>query len=214
MHTETPLNGINDDNNPQSKVYESKEPPLPPLDDSPPEKPSKPKRVKVSVDYSFEIKKALELFSPDMRTPVQAFVAVVASLNKTQTISQARELSLLGELSGVSAATTPDIFRYAILEATTRKKDNVGYIKAIIKRRQEDAESASSGNGNGAEAAPRAAPTALFYENKDYSWTRVDPSGEERRVTRAEMEAERKTTAPPPQDPRVAKLVQAIAGAT
>jgi hypothetical protein len=198
--------------NPQSKVKESITP-LPPLPDSPPQKPPKLKRVKVSVDYDLEIKKALEAFSPDMRTPVQAFVAVVASLNKTQTISQSRELSLLGELSGVSAATTPDVFRYAILEATTRKKDNVGYIKAIIKRRQTEGDT-GSGNGNGAEAAPRAAPTAHFYENRDQSWTRVDPSGEERRVTRADMEAERRATAPPPQDPRVMKLVQAIAGAT
>lgn len=203
----------NVNNNPQSIVKYSKLPPLPPLDsppDSPPQKPPKPKRVKVSVDYSLELKKALEAFSPDMRTPVQAFVAVVASLNKTQTISQARELSLLGELSGVSATAAPDVFRYAILEATTRKKDNIGYIKAIIKRKMEEGV-----NGSAAQAAddapPRAAPSLRFYENKDHTWTRVDPSGDERRVSKAEMEAERKAVMPPPNP--VTDFVHALVGA-
>lgn len=215
MHTETPLNGINNNNNPQSKVKYSKEPPLPPQDSSPekpepPPKPPKPKRVKVSVDYDLEIQKAVEAFSPNIRTAVQAFVAVVASLNKTQKISQARELSLLGELSGVSATTTPDIFRYAILEATDRKKGNTGYIKAIIERKQAEGDDCSSVMPTEG-APPRAAPKLHFYQNKDGTFTRVDPCGDERRVTKADMHAELQAAAP--QLNEAQQFIGAIAGA-
>lgn len=198
--------------NPQSKVKESITP-LPPLDNSPPKKTPKPKRVKVSVDYDSEIEKAYNLFSPDLKIPVQALIAVVASVNKTEKISQARELSLLGELGDVSATTTTDIFRYAILEAADKKVVNMGYIKAIVKRKQAEANTNGAENGYRSEGEhlPRPAPKLRFFENRDGTFTRVDPCGDERRVTRAEMDAELKVVAP--QLNEAQKFIGAIAGA-
>lgn len=197
--------------NPQSKVKESKEPPYPPSDLSPKKR---PKRVKVSVDYDSEIQKALEAWSPDMRTPVQAFVAVVASENKTGEISQSRVLSLLGELSVVSTTTAPDIFRYAILEANRRKVGNVGYLKAIITRKA--AEVVGNDVDTNGDTAPRPPPQPYYREGKGDMWTRVDPDGTETTMTRDEMilmQAKERTKDAASQAPAVMKLITGIAQA-
>lgn len=197
--------GISGAGNPQSKVNKII-PPLTPPDNPPPKK---PKKVKVVVDYDSEIKKALDAFPIQLQTPVQAFVAAVASLNKTQAISQSRELSLLCELGDVLTTATPDIFRYAILEGTNRKVGSVAYLKAIIKRKAEESLLPPVNGHDPPRGEPL--PSQPYYrENRDRTWTRVDPDGSETVITREEMESQRVAQAAMNDDNPVMDLVHAM----
>ncbi|OPY78213.1 MAG: hypothetical protein A4E65_02367 [Syntrophorhabdus sp. PtaU1.Bin153] len=161
-------------------------PPSPPTEGG--ARPSRGKRQTVEVDYDAEIAKAFEAFGPNLQTPVKGWIALVANRNKTKTISQSRELSLLDQLNALLETTTPAIFKAAILEATEKKAHAVNYIKAIVKTKsQAPRENAGSSNALGKPRRP------VYHESRDGTIIRTDPDGTETRLSKEEFDRLRKT---------------------
>jgi hypothetical protein len=158
--------GVSTPDNPQSKV-EYINPPISPPDGKPAKR---GKRVKVEIDYDLEISKALNTFVLTHQTAIKGWMSVVASLNKSKTIAQSRYLTLLGELGGALAATTPAIFESAVREATTRGKGSVGYIKAIIETKNLDQGKEPSNKPSAAAKPPALPDKPQWMKSSDGRW--------------------------------------------
>lgn len=152
----------------------------------------KNKRKKIGIDFDAEIEREMGKFKPDVQTAVKSFIAVVASENKTGTISQSRQWSLLCQLSGVSATTSDDIFRAALLEATERNKPNVNYLKEIIKTKSQRQKTFNFKKKDQPVLPDQPASEDLrrvkYAQNWDGTWTRTDHTGSETQITNEEFE--------------------------
>ncbi len=100
------------------------------------QKPTKSGRVKPGDDCAAEIEKHLSAYDPETRLLVKSFIAAVASLNKTGEMTQGRYLSLLCELSAVSATADKRAFMEALKKGIKANAGTVNYIKAILANKQ------------------------------------------------------------------------------
>ncbi len=111
--------------------------------DTPPSGKSKNKRRQPEIDFDAALLHAWEQIPGRLNVHVKAFIANAASENKTGTIAQSRELSLLGELSGVLAACgDEERFMAALIAANGKGVPNVNYVKSVIQTQLK------KGNGN------------------------------------------------------------------
>lgn len=167
---------------------------------SPPTPPAikigKAKREKINIDYDTEIAKELGKLREDIQTAVTSFIDVAASENKTNTISQSRQWSLLCQLVGVSVATNDDVFKAALLESIDRKKPSVNYLKEIIKSKSQrqvfgfgkrDPSPPPTSRDN-----PPGEKRTRYAQNRDGTWTRTNTDGTESVITNDEMETIKK----------------------
>jgi hypothetical protein len=123
----------------------------------------KPKRTLGSqVDYPTEINKVLSAYDQETKIAVQLFIDGVASQNKTGEITQGRYLSLLCELSSVSATTNKETFIGAIQKAIKNEARTVNYVKTIVDNQKASGQSSGQGRLNTSPA------TVESYEGKKY----------------------------------------------
>ncbi len=162
-------------------------PPTPPQEAA---KRARGKRIKVNINYDLEIGKALGSFSPSHKQAIREWISVVASLNKSKTLSQRKYLTLLGELGDVLATTTPDIFQAAVCEATAREIGVLGYIKAIVKRQTAQPQRRTHRAPIKAEGPSPPAYEPGWYRSKD-GWRRTGAPSSEPALTDEEFKKRR-----------------------
>lgn len=145
LHVETPVSPSNTSVN-VTEVVEREDIHNTPLTPQPEHEKSgtKNRRVSPRVDYDTEIPRLFNGFQESTRTAIKQWIAQVADINKTKTISQSKYASILGELSDVSATTTTAILNDAIYAAIRKRAEKVGYIKAIIKRKNTELSASGS----------------------------------------------------------------------
>ena len=123
----------------------------------------KPKRTLGSqVDYPTEINKVLSVYDQETKIAVQLFIDGVASQNKTGEITQRRYLSLLCELSSVSATTNKETFINAIQKAIKNEARTVNYVKTIVDNQK------AAGHGTGQGRLNTSPIPVESYEGKKY----------------------------------------------
>jgi hypothetical protein len=148
-------------------------------DDSENEKPPKnkpSKKIGPQVNYPEEINKQLSEHDQETQLAIKLFLDGVASGNKSGGMTQRRYLTLLCELSAVSATTSKEAFRQAVQKATKNSASSIGYIKTILQNKPDIPKKPEPLFAEKDTEKPRPG-----YTHRDGQWYRIE-NGEQVKV--------------------------------